>query len=158
MVTSSYLWLSPTQSCPRRLSTRSDRTSFSTASIQSFRVFQVLLEFHQVSHGEFEIWKTKWNEFKNANSKRSKMHGHLSEADVKNHCYSGLARQRKSLDGFQTDSKYLPLYSFSSVICHLNFSKKETHPSPLQARNCSGPGRGGWTVWEHNSGGLFHHP
>ena len=71
------------------------------------------------------------------------MHGHLSEADVKNHCYSGLARQRKSLDGFQTDSKYLPLYSFLSVIYHLNFSKKETHPSPLQARNCSGPGRGG---------------
>ena len=47
------------------------------------------------------------------------MHGHLSEADVKNHCYSGLARQRKSLDGFQTDSKYLPLYSFLSVIYHL---------------------------------------
>ena len=27
----------------------------------------------------------------------------------------------------------------------------------MQARNCSGPGRGGWTVWEHNPGGLFHH-
>ena len=36
----------------------------------------------------------------------AKLHGDLSEADVKYHCYSGLVRQRKNHDGFQTISKY----------------------------------------------------